>query len=97
MIITFLYRIRDHTYYGKYIGYVSQNYEEGLDMELQSILFPVLSEHYSIQDPAALRIGILSSQRNGGDYFSENEKHVFDLLYCKWSNQPEEIFLQDKN
>jgi hypothetical protein len=93
MIITFLYRILDSTRYGKYIGAVSDDYEEGLDIELRGILYPLIADHYFLEDPNELRIGILSAQRNGSDYYSEEEKNVFDLLYCNWSNQKEELFL----
>jgi hypothetical protein len=93
MIITFLYRILDSTHYGKYIGAVSDDYEEGLDIELRNILYPLIEDYYFLDDPSDLRIGILSAQRNGSDYYSEEEKHVFDLLYCNWSNQRAELFL----
>jgi hypothetical protein len=93
MIITFLYRILDSTRYGKYIGAVSDDYEEGLDIELRNILYPLVADHYFLKDPMEFQIGILSAQRNGSDYYSEEEKKVFDILYCKWSNQREEIFL----
>jgi hypothetical protein len=93
MIITFLYRIFDSTHYGKYIGAVSDDYEEGLDIELRNILYPLIEDHYLLDNPRELRIGILSAQRNGSDYYSEEEKNVFDILYCKWSNQMAEIFL----
>ena len=93
MIITFLYRILDSVHYGKYIGAVSDDYEEGLDIELHGILYPLIADHYFLEDPSELRIGILSAQRNGSDYYSEEEKHVFDLLYCNWSNQRIELFL----
>jgi len=93
MIITFLYRILDSTRYGKYIGAVTDDYEEGLDIELRTILYPLIADHYSLKDPTEFQIGILSAQRNGSDYYSEEEKNVFDILYCKWSNQMAEIFL----
>ena len=80
-------------HYGKYIGAVSDDYEEGLDIELRSIVYPLIADHYFLEDPSELRIGILTAQRNGSDYYSEEEKNVFDLLYCKWSNQREELFL----
>ena len=93
MIITFLYRILDSTHYGKYIGAVSDDYEEGLDIELRGIVYPLIADYYFLEDPSELRIGILSAQRNGSDYYSEEEKNVFDLLYCNWSNQKAELFL----
>ena len=93
MIVTFLYRIQDRTYYGKYIGAISDDYEEGLDIEIQDIIFPILKGYHSLIDPSEIAVGILSAQRNGSDYYSEQEKNVFDFLFCKWSNQPVEIFL----
>jgi hypothetical protein len=41
-------------------------------------------------------IGIMSYQRLGSDYFSEDEKFTFDLLYCNWSNQTVEVFFDGK-
>jgi hypothetical protein len=32
----------------------------------------------------------------GCDYFSEDEKMVFDVLYCNWSNQAVELFIDGK-
>lgn len=94
MIVTFLYRITgsSNRYYGKYIGYLSENYTEGLDHELRMIIEPSLLTYYHLSHSDDIKIGILSCQRNSNDYFSEDEKQVFDLLYCNWSNQPVEIF-----
>ena len=94
MIVTFLYRIHHQNYYGKYIGAVSDDYEEGLDIEIQDIIFPIIQPYYSLHDISQVSIGILFADRNVHDYYSEQEKKVFDLLYCKWSNQPVEIFLR---
>ena len=96
MLITFLYRIRDCTYYGKYVGFMNVNYEEGLDIELRNLIFPLIRDLYSMDDPSELIVGILFSQRNDVDYYSESEKIVFDLLYCNWSNQTPELFLHGR-
>lgn len=98
MIITFLFRIKygETRYYGKYIGYASDDYDEGLDIELRSQLFPVLKKYYGLDEESDLQIGVLSHNRDGYDYFSEEEKNVFDLLYCNWSNQPRELFICGK-
>jgi hypothetical protein len=96
MLITFLYKIRDSTYYGKYVGYMSDNYDEGLDIEMRNLIFPLIRDVYSMDDPSELMVGILFSQRKDVDYYSESEKIVFDLLYCKWSNQTPELFLHGR-
>jgi hypothetical protein len=98
MIITFLFRIKygEVRSYGKYIGGVSDDYEEGLDIELRNTLYPVLKKYYGLEQESDLQVGILSYYRDGSDYFSEEEKNVLDLLYCKWSNQPRELFICGK-
>jgi len=52
--------------------------------------------YYGLEEETDLQIGILSHHRDGSDFFSEEEKNVFDLLYCKWSNQPRELFIGGK-
>lgn len=96
MLVTFLYKIRDSTYYGKYIGAMSDSYDEGLDIEMRNLIFPLIRDVYSMDDPSELMVGILFSQRKDVDYYSESEKIVFDLLYCKWSNQTSELFLHGR-
>ena len=98
MIISFLFRVNYDVprSYGKYIGYVSDDYEEGLDIELRNYLYPVLKEYYRLEQESDLQIGIVSHHRDGSDYFSEEEKSVFDVLYCKWSNQPCDLFIRGK-
>lgn len=93
MIITFLYQIKGKRYYGKFIGRIEEIYDEGLDVELLQIIQPELLKYYHLENPSDITIGILSSLRNGNDYFSENEKHLFDVLYLNWSTQPKEIFI----
>ena len=93
MIITFLYRIGETLHHGKYIGYMPNNYEEGLDIEVLNICYPIWKRAYSLQDKSDVCVAILFYQRSGGDYFSENEKHIFDTLYCNWTTQVVEIFI----
>lgn len=93
MIITFLYQIQGIRYYGKYVGYLSDDYEEGLDIELKNIIYPEIANYYDTEDPSDVQIGVLFSSRNGSDYFSEEEKTVFGLLYLNWSNEPKEVFI----
>lgn len=98
MIITFIYKIKNdnNTYYGKYLGYMSDDYEEGLDIELLSKIFHVLKEGYNVETCDDVNIGVLGFNRDTYDYFSEKEANIFDLLYCNWSNQPKEIYLNKK-
>jgi len=93
MIATFLYRMGDGPRkYGKYIGYMSDDYE-GMDKELESIMWPLLGLSGSRED---FHIGILYYSRESYEYFSEDEKLVFDVLYCNWSNQEVELFIDGK-
>lgn len=94
MIVTFIYRIAGAKYYGKYIGFLPDEYDEGLDKELSSVIQPAIHAYYQISDPVP--IGILSHHRLSRDYFSEDEKEAFDLLYCNWSTHPMEIFFDQK-
>jgi hypothetical protein len=98
MIITFMYRVKHSPtlYHGKYIGALTDTYEEGLDVELLNTIFPILHATYSINDTSDVTLGILSYHRDKLDYFSENEKDIFDLLYCNWKAQPSEIFVAGK-
>jgi hypothetical protein len=93
MIIAFIYRIADKIYHGKYIGYVSDDYDEGLDIELRKELYPVWKNTYPISKEEDVSIGIISYCRSGYEFFSENEKNVFDTLYCNWTNEPKELFI----
>ena len=93
MIIVFLYKISGVIYHGKYIGYVSDDYEDGLDIEVRSIFYPIWKGIYSLSSERNVSIGIVSSRRDGFDYFSEHEKDVFDTLYCNWTNEPIEIYV----
>jgi hypothetical protein len=96
MIATFFYRIKGSSQrkYGKYIGKCPV-YEEGLDRALAEILLPVFQPKYGITDSSDILIGVLSVDRNTEDYFSEEEKHVFDMLYCQWQLTPVEVFFSD--
>ena len=93
MIVTFLYRVGDGPRkYGKYIGYLSDNYEEGMDKELESVIWPLLGAG----NRDDFHIGILYYSREAYEYFSEDERLVFDFLYCNWSNEPKELFIDGK-
>lgn len=93
MIVTFLYRIGDVTYYGKYIGYVSNHYEEGLDIEIQNILYPYVKDYYHLDSQSQLMIGILFYERDSYTYFSPEEAKVFQLLFCNFKNDDKELYL----
>lgn len=93
MIATFFYRLpNDLTlYHGKYVG-PCPVYEEGLDRALLAILAPVFESVCGAVD--GLHLGVIAVDRESKDYYSEEEKHVFDLLYCKWPTMPDELFYQ---
>jgi hypothetical protein len=97
MIITFLYRIQGVTErsYGKYIG-KAPIYEEGLDRGLVELLFPLFQHVYPsfATDTSDVSIGVLFVDREAKDYYSEEEKNVFDLLYCQWPAMPVEVFVK---
>lgn len=92
MIATFLYRIgADRSlHHGKYVG-PCPTYEEGLDRALLAIFTPLFHQFYGVE-ASDVRLGVLSVDRESKDYYSEEEKEVFDLLYCKWPAMEEEIF-----
>lgn len=98
MIITFIYKFKgdNQKYYGKYIGYMSDQYEEGLDKELANTLYSIFEKHYSITSMDDVVIGILGAYRETSDYFSENESNIFDLLWCDWTIGEPELYLDGK-
>lgn len=95
MIVTFIYKINGQKYYGKYIGCIPTDYEEGLDKKLAIKLYEIFEKYYSLKEEDLL-IGVLGFNRDTCDYFSENESKIFDLLYCDWSNQEPEIYIEGK-
>jgi len=103
MIITFIYKNKNDPnqkiYYGKYIGFLNQPYsnEDGMDVELKNIIYEKsFKKQFNSEDIDNIIIGILGFNRDTNDYFSENEKDIFDLLYLNWSNQPIEIYFNGK-
>lgn len=98
MIITFIYKFKGDykIYYGKYIGYMTYDYEEGLDKELTNTLYHIFEKYYSISSIDDVVIGILNACRDTSDYFSENEANIFDLLFCDWSIGEPELYLDGK-
>lgn len=96
MIVTFIYKIKNsEKYYGKYIGQIRDNYEEGLDKEMLCKLSNILNI-LNIENIDDISIGIIGFNRDTYDYFSEDEAKIFDLLYCDWSNQEPEIYINGK-
>ena len=93
MIVTFLYSIGNSTYYGKYIGYVTDNYEDGLDIEIQRIIYPYVKTYYQLRNQSDLKIGILFYQRDSYAYFTPDECKVFQLLFCNFTNENKELYL----
>ena len=97
MIVTFIYKIKNgEKYYGKYIGYLSDDYEEGLDKELIEKLYNIFEKHYFVSSLDDIVLGVLGFSRDTYDYFSDNESKIFDLLYCNWSNQEPEVYINGK-
>lgn len=97
MIVTFIYKIKNsEKYYGKYIGYLSDDYEEGLDIELTQKLYNIFEKYYFANSLDDIVVGVIGFNRDTYDYFSDNESNIFDLLYCNWSNQNPELYINGK-
>lgn len=97
MIVTFIYKLKgsDTKYYGKYIGYISDDYIEGLDIEIENLIHKV----FKLETPEDITIGIIDFNRGGYDYFSEKESEIFDLYYCDFDdyyNKKPQIYLNGK-
>lgn len=97
MIVTFLYRIKGISgrCYGKYIGR-PLSYEEGLDRAIAvEVLLPLFQTVYpqKVLEGEDICVGILFVDRVAQDYYSEEEKGVFDLLYCHWPSETE-VFVE---
>jgi len=81
MLVTFIFKLpNDNTkYFGKLIADLSDDYDEGLDQEIKEIVFskvPSVNKH-------KVKIGILSCERRNLEFFSKDERSVFDLLYIE--------------
>jgi hypothetical protein len=81
MLVTFIFKLpNDNTkYFGKLIADLSDDYDEGLDREIKEIVF---SKVPSV-NKNKVKIGILSCERKNWEYFSKDERYVFDLLYIE--------------
>ena len=87
MIVTFIYKLpNDMIYYGKYIGYITDNYEYGLDLEIKTLIYPIIKKKYNI-NKSELYVGILSSDRKNYEFFSIHEKNIFNILYNEAENK----------
>jgi len=93
MIVTFLYSIGNSMHYGKYIGFVPDNYEDGLDIEIQRIIYPYVKDYYQLRSQSDVKIGILFYQRDSYAYFTPDESNVFQLLFCNFTNENKELYL----
>jgi hypothetical protein len=99
MIVTFLYKNKNSNtkYYGKFIGYIKNSYEEGLDKEIVYLIYDIVKDYLNLLSIEDLIVGVLGFNRGEGtDYFSENEAYIFDLLLCNWPKDQKEIYLNGK-
>ena len=85
--ITFIYKVTNKTYYGKYcFDYISDDHE-GLDTIVQNVLLQGLNEYRKKKNIQALKssvmVGILSFSSNDTipTYSTENEIKCFDFYY----------------
>lgn len=76
--ITFIYKKNDVVMHGKYIGYISDDYPDGLDKE---ILGYISSYFIDVYDDYNIHIGITGIIDTHDHFFSDDEKNVFDFLY----------------
>lgn len=85
MIVTFIYKFNNnHIYYGKFVGYVSSNYNYGLNNEIKKIIYPIIKSKYRIYK-SDLCVGILNTSYDNY-YDCVNEKEIFDLLILEEKN-----------
>ena len=87
MLVTFIFKLpNDNTkYFGKLIANLSDDYDKGLDQEIRNIVF---SKVPSV-NKNKVKIGILSCERENSEYFSKDERYVFDLLYIEHNDHHE--------
>ncbi len=87
MIVTFIYKVKGNsqTYFGKYVGYISGSYENGLNNEIKKIIYPIIKTKHNIYS-SDLCVGILYSL-NGGFYDCVNEQDIFNLLIIEEINK----------
>ena len=85
--ITFIYKVTNKTYYGKYcFDYISDDHK-GLDTIVQNVLLQGLNEYRKKKNIQALKssvmVGILSFSSNDTipTYSTENEIKCFDFYY----------------
>jgi len=95
MTVTFIYKINnDNTvYFGKYIGYITDDYNDSLDYEIKSMIYPILKTKYNNLQISDLHTGILFHKKQDFDYYSENEKYAFNLWCCETIYNQKKIFL----
>jgi len=97
MTVTFIYKINnDNTvYFGKYIGYITDDYDNSLDYEIKSMIYPILKTKYNNLQKSDLHTGILFHKKQEFDYYSENEKYAFNLWCCETNYDQKKIFLDN--
>lgn len=80
--VTFIYKINGVMMHGKYIGYISDDYSEGLDKEILNIISSYFIDVYDNYDIQIGITGVIDTDH----FFSDDEKNVFDLLYIEHPN-----------
>lgn len=78
--VTFIYKINGVVMHGKYIGYISDDYSDGLDKAISNYISSYLIDVYDSYDISIGILGVISTQDH---FFSTDEKDVFDLLYIE--------------
>jgi len=99
--ITFIYKIRQNTYYGKYMTNCISDDHEGLDTVVRPYLVNGLNKFRKQNNLSKLKtkvkIGIISLSTNNiiPTYSSDAEKKVFDF-YCEDFNYNPQIYINGK-
>lgn len=102
--ITFIYRMNDDAkiYYGKYISDYFSDDHEGLDKEIETLLFDSIIQYRKQQNLPEIKInlyiGVLSFSTNNHIplFSSDNEKLFFDFYYEKYSFNNSKTFINGK-
>jgi hypothetical protein len=97
MLVTFIFKLPNDNkkYFGKGIICLSGDNVKELDREIRDIIFSKIPS----VNKNKVKIGILSCERHNWDYFSKDERSVFDLLYIEYEDHHELYinFLNNEN
>jgi len=99
--ITFIYRIENNTFYGKYVfNYISDDHE-GLDIEITPTILDGINEYRKqkgLEKINKISIGILSFSTDEciPTHSSDEEIHCFDFYHKKYICKKDETYVNGK-